>query len=37
MVQTEQQRRANIRLGLILAAIALLFGVGFVVRMVWFR
>jgi hypothetical protein len=33
---TEQQRKANVRLGLILASVALLFGVGFVVKMIWF-
>ncbi|MFZ2986964.1 cytochrome oxidase small assembly protein [Ideonella sp.] len=32
MAQTEQQRKANLRLGLILATIALVLGVGFVVR-----
>ena len=31
---TEQQRKANLRLALILAAVSLLFGVGFVVKMV---
>jgi hypothetical protein len=36
MALTEQQRKANLRLGLILFAIALAFGVGFVVRMTLF-
>jgi hypothetical protein len=35
MPQTEQQRKANLRLGLILASVALLFGLGFVAKMVW--
>jgi len=35
MAQTEQQRKANVRLGLILASVALVFAVGFVVKMVW--
>ncbi len=33
---TEQQRKSNVRLGLILASVALLFGLGFVVKMIWF-
>ena len=33
---TEQQRKANLRLGLILATVAIAFGVGFVVKMIWF-
>jgi hypothetical protein len=36
MATTEQQRKANVRLGLILASIALLFGVGFMVKMIFF-
>ena len=32
---TEEQRKANRRLGLILASVALLFGLGFIVKMVW--
>ena len=36
MATTEQQRKANRRLGLILATVAVLFGVGFVVRIVLF-
>jgi hypothetical protein len=32
----DRQRKANLRLGLILATISLAFAVGFVVRMVWF-
>ncbi len=31
-----EQRRANIKLGLTLALIALVFGLGFVARQVWF-
>ena len=37
MALTEQQRKANRRLGLILAGVAVLFGAGFIVRMVFFR
>ena len=33
---TEQQRKANVRLGLILATMALVFGVGFFVKAVFF-
>ncbi|MCT8178423.1 MULTISPECIES: cytochrome oxidase small assembly protein [unclassified Variovorax] len=33
---TPEQRRSNRRMGLTLASIALIFFVGFVVRMVWF-
>ena len=36
MPLTEQQRKANLRLALILASLALMFLVGFVVKMVWF-
>jgi hypothetical protein len=36
MATTEEQRKANVRLGLILASIALLFGVGFMVKMIFF-
>jgi hypothetical protein len=32
---TEPQRKSNLRLALILASVALLFGLGFVVKMVW--
>jgi hypothetical protein len=35
-VLTDEQRKANLRLGLILATVALAFVVGFVVKMVWF-
>lgn len=35
MVQTEQQRKANVRLGLILASVALVFALGFVVKIIW--
>ncbi|MCA0177656.1 MAG: cytochrome oxidase small assembly protein [Proteobacteria bacterium] len=34
---TEQQRRANLRLALILATVALVFGLGFVARFVLLR
>ncbi len=34
---TEQQRKANLRLALILATIAVVLGLGFVARMIWFR
>ncbi len=33
---SEQQRKANLRLALILASLALFFLVAFVVKMVWF-
>ena len=33
---TEQQRKANLKLGLILASVALCFALGFIVKMVWF-
>jgi hypothetical protein len=33
----EEQRKANRRLGLILASIALVFALGFVAKMVMFR
>ena len=36
MATTDAQRKANVRLGLILASIALLFGVGFMVKMIFF-
>jgi hypothetical protein len=32
---TPEQKKSNLRLGLTLASIALLFFVGFMVRMVW--
>ena len=32
----EQQRKANVRLGLVLASVALVFAIGFVVKMAWF-
>ncbi len=35
MALNEQQRKANLRLALILASVALLFLLGFVVKMVW--
>ena len=37
MAQTEQQRRANVRLALILATVALVFALGFVARFVILR
>ena len=36
MAQTDRQRRANRRLGLILATVALSFALGFVIRMRYF-
>ena len=33
---TDAQRKANVRLGLILASVALVFALGFVARFVWF-
>ncbi|MFY7976153.1 MAG: cytochrome oxidase small assembly protein [Rubrivivax sp.] len=36
MALSEQQRKANVRLGLILASLAMVFGLGFVVRLVFF-
>jgi hypothetical protein len=33
---TPEQRKSNRRMGLTLASIALIFFVGFIVRMVWF-
>jgi hypothetical protein len=36
MAQTAQQRKANLRLALILATVALMFGAGFVVKMIYF-
>jgi len=35
MALTDKQRKANVRLALILASVALVFAVGFVVKMVW--
>jgi len=35
MAMTEEQRRANARLGWILASVAVVFAVGFVVKIVW--
>ena len=34
---TEQQRKANLKLGLILASAALVFFIGFVVKLAWLR
>jgi hypothetical protein len=36
MAQSPQQRKANLRLALILASVALVFAVGFVVKMAYF-
>lgn len=33
---TPEQKKSNRRMGLTLASIALLFFIGFIVRMVWF-
>ena len=35
MALTVQQRKANLRLALVLASVALAFGVGFIVKMVF--
>jgi hypothetical protein len=35
-MQTEAQRKANRRLGLILATVAFAFGLGFMAKMTWF-
>ena len=32
---TQEQRKANVRLGLILASTALVFLIGFIVKMAW--
>jgi hypothetical protein len=37
MPQSDEQRKANRRLGLILASIALVFALGFVAKMVLFQ
>ena len=36
MPVTDAQRKANLKLALILATMALLFGLGFVAKVVWF-
>ena len=36
MSPAQQQRKANVRLGLVLASVALVFALGFVVKMTWF-
>ena len=36
-MMTPEQRKANARLGLILASTALVFLIGFVVKMAWLR
>jgi hypothetical protein len=35
MALTEQQRKANLRLAWILASVALVFALGFIVKMTW--
>ncbi len=35
MAISEQQRKANLRLGLILASAAMIFGVGFVLKVIF--
>ena len=35
MALTPQQRKANLRLALILASVATVFVIGFVIKMVW--
>ena len=35
MAQTEQQRKANVRLGCILASVALVFALGFDAKLIW--
>jgi len=35
MAQSPQQRKANARLAWILASVALVFGLGFVVKIIW--
>ena len=35
MALTPQQRKANLRLALILASVAAVFAIGFVTKMVW--
>ena len=37
MMTTPEQKRNNRRMGLTLASIALMFFIGFIVRMVWLR
>jgi hypothetical protein len=36
MAQSEQQRKANLKLGLILGSAAVVFGVGFVLKVIFF-
>jgi len=36
MAQTPEQRRKNLRLGLALLTVALVFGLGFFARALWF-
>ena len=35
MPTSEQQRKANLRLALILASVAAMFAAGFVIKMIW--
>lgn len=35
MALSREQRRSNVRLALVLASVAAMFAVGFVVKMVW--
>ena len=35
MAQTDPRRKANMKLAWILASVALVFGVGFVVKIIW--
>jgi hypothetical protein len=37
MPLSDQQRKANLRLALILASVAAMFAIGFIVKMVWLR
>ena len=36
MALTERQRKANLRLALILASVAVVFAIGFVAKIAWF-
>jgi hypothetical protein len=36
MAQTPEQRRKNLRLGIALFTVALVFGVGFLAKAIWF-
>jgi hypothetical protein len=37
MVMSPEQKKSNRRMGLILASIAVVFFLGFIARMAWFR